>query len=396
VAKPKPAPKEKNNGFWRTVAIAAGVAVICCGITAAGISSYWQQRNSSLSAAFDEKLAVLRQEMEDKTHIGSGDSVSGTPGPTVEGGLTPAQVYAQNLKSVVSISCVRTESEFGQLFNSKSAGSGFVLTEDGYIASNYHVVNEADTIKVTTSDGMEYEARYIGGDESNDIALLKVEVTGLRPVTIGSSDLLIVGDQVAAIGNPLGELNWTLTVGYISAKDRIVTTDGIQINMLQTDAAINPGNSGGPLFNMKGEVIGITTAKYSGTTGSGASIESIGFAIPIDDVMGMLEDLRVYGYITGAYMGVSVSNVDEVTSQLYGLPMGVLVRNVVTGGAAQKAGIKARDIIVNVGGYEIANMNDLTRALRRFEAGQTVTVTVYRGGNAMQLSLTLEEKLQSE
>jgi serine protease Do len=314
----------------------------------------------------------------------------------VDGGLTPAQVYAKNAGSVVAISCKATETEYGQIFETKSSGSGFILTKSGYIASNYHVVSGADSITVTISDGKEYAAQYIGGDESNDIALLKVEATDLQPVTIGSSDALIVGDQVAAIGNPLGELTSTLTVGYISAKDRVITTDGTQINMLQTDAAINSGNSGGPLFNMKGEVIGITTAKYSGTTNSGASIEGIGFAIPIDDVIGMLEDLRDHGYVKGAYLGVSVSNVDAVISQTYGLPMGVLVHDVVIGGAAQKGGVKSQDIIVNLGGYDIENMNDLTRALRNFEAGQTVTITVYRNGGNVQLSLTLDEKPRTE
>jgi serine protease Do len=396
VTPPQSAPKEKKGGFWKTTLISAGVAIICCAITAASISAYWQQRNHNLTASFDEKLEVLRQEIESNSHIGTGDSISGTPNVNVDGGLTPAQVYAKNAGSVVAISCKATETEYGQIFETESSGSGFILTKSGYIASNYHVVSGADSITVTISDGKEYAAQYIGGDESNDIALLKVEATDLQPVTIGSSDALIVGDQVAAIGNPLGELTSTLTVGYISAKDRVITTDGTQINMLQTDAAINSGNSGGPLFNMKGEVIGITTAKYSGTTNSGASIEGIGFAIPIDDVIGMLEDLRDHGYVKGAYLGVSVSNVDAVISQTYGLPMGVLVHDVVIGGAAQKGGVKSQDIIVNLGGYDIENMNDLTRALRNFEAGQTVTITVYRNGGNVQLSLTLDEKPRTE
>ena len=386
------APRENQGGFWKTVLISAVAAVICCGITAAAVTGYWQRRNDILSASFDEKLEVLRGELEKNSHIGSGDSVSGSPGSTVEGGLTPAQVYAQNEKSVVAISCTVSEYEFGQLMEGTTSGSGFILTEDGYTASNYHVVADAAAITVICSDGTQYEAKLIGGDESNDIALLKVEATGLRAAAIGSSDALIVGDQVAAIGNPLGELASTLTVGYVSAKDRIVTTDGTQINMMQTDAAINPGNSGGPLFNMKGEVVGITTAKYSGTTTSGASIEGIGFAIPIDDVFDMLEDLRLYGYITGAYMGVSVSNVDSTDAELYGLPMGVLVRDVAFGSCAQKGGIKVQDIIVNLGGYNIGNLSDLTRALRKFDAGDTITVTVYRSGSQVQLSLTLDEK----
>lgn len=392
---PAPAPEQpKKGGFWKTVLISSVVALLCCGITAAGVSAYWQSRNNSLTDSFNEKLAVLRQEIEDHSYIGAGDSVSGSPGATVEGGLTPAQVYAKNVDSVVAIECVVADEYFGEFFEGITSGSGFVLTENGCIVSNYHVVADAQSITVICNDGTQYDAVFVGGDEANDIALLKVEADDLQPVAVGSSDALIVGDQVAAIGNPLGELASTLTVGYISAKDRIVTTDGAQINMLQTDAAINPGNSGGPLFNMKGEVIGITTAKYSGLTESGATIEGIGFAIPMDDVIDMLEDLRDHGYITGPYLGVGVSNVDSVVSQLYGLPMGALVQTVTPGSCAQKGGIQKQDIIVNVGGYDVENINDLGRALRRFEPGDTVTVTVYRGGNQVQLTVTLDEKPQ--
>ena len=393
-APPAPAPKEKKGGFWKTVLISALVSVVCCGITAAAVTMYWQSRNNALTSAFNEKLAIMWEQMEEYSYIGSGNSVSGSPNATVEGGLTPAQVYAKNVDSVVAIECVITEKYYGQTMESMTSGSGFVLTEDGYIVSNYHVVDGAHTITVILNDETQYAATFVGGDEFNDIALLKVEADDLKPVTVGSSDVLIVGDQVVAIGNPLGELASTLTVGYISAKDRIVATDGTQINMLQTDAAINPGNSGGPLFNMKGEVIGITSAKYSGLTDSGATIEGIGFAIPMDDVIDMLEDLRVHGYITGAYLGVSVSNVDTDIAQLYGVPMGALVRGVEYGSCAQKGGIQTKDIIINVGGYDVENINDLGRALRKYEAGDTVTVTVYRGGNQTQLTVTLDEKPQ--
>lgn len=387
-ASPAPKQEPKKGSFWRTVWISAVVAAICCGITAGGVSMYWQSRNSALTASFDEKMAVLREELEKNSYIGSGDSVSGSPGPLVEGGLTPAQVYAKNVDAVVAIECVIA----GSSGMGATSGSGFVLTEDGYIVSNYHVVEDARSITVIFNDSTRHDATYIGGDASNDIALLKIDASNLQTVTVGSSDLLIVGDQVVAIGNPLGVLASTLTVGYVSAKDRIVTTDGTQINMLQTDAAINPGNSGGPLFNMKGEVIGITSAKYSGTTTSGATIEGIGFAIPMDDVTGMLEDLRVHGYITGAYLGVGVSNVDTTVAQLYGLPMGALVQKVTAGSCAQKGGIQVQDIIINLGGYDVENLNDLTRALRKFEAGEQITVTVYRNGEQVQLYLTLDEK----
>ena len=188
----------------------------------------------------------------------------------------------------------------GQNGISVSTGSGFIVTKDGYVVTNQHVVDGKGSITVITTDGTEYPAVLVGADEANDVALLKVDALNLRPVTLGSSAELIVGDQVAAIGNPLGTLTSTLTVGYVSAKERDVTTDGFAINMLQTDAAINSGNSGGPLFNMRGEVVGITTAKYSGTSASGASIEGVGFAIPIDDVMDILPDLANYGYVNSS------------------------------------------------------------------------------------------------
>lgn len=389
----KPASKGVSKGWVVALAICMVLGFAAFGISLLSVQSQMQEQNALLIQSYEEKLGVLRQELEEMTHIGSGDSVSGTPNAGVDGGLTPAQVYAQNAKSVVAINCSNVDSYFGQTMESTSSGSGFVLTEDGYIASNYHVVKGATSIKVITWEGKEYTAKFVGGEESNDIALLKVEAQGLAPVTVGSSDALIVGDQVAAIGNPLGELASTLTVGYVSAKDRIVATDGTRINMLQTDAAINPGNSGGPLFNMKGEVVGITTAKYSGTTDSGASIEGIGFAIPIDDVLGMLDDLKEYGYVTGAYMGVTVSDVPSEDAALYGLPMGVLVHEVTAGSCSQKAGLRPQDIIVGLGGYEIENMNDLTRALRKFKAGDTVTLTVYRhGAGETVLNITLDEK----
>ena len=337
----------------------------------------------------EENIAVLRDELAASKPGSDGNSVSGTPNTSVQG-LTPAQVFARNVSSVVAINC-KVSAGLGQAV---SSGSGFVWTNDGYIVTNYHVVQNSKGITVVTSDGQEHEATYIGGDSSNDIAVLKIEAEGLTAVTIGSSSDLIVGDQVVAIGNALGELASTLTVGYVSAIDRVVATDGTQMNMLQTDAAINSGNSGGPLFNLKGEVVGITTAKYSGSSLTGASIEGIGFAIPMDDVIGLLEDLKEYGYITGGYLGVTVSDMSKTDADRYGLPMGVLVHEVVAGSCADKGGVKAQDILLELGGHTIGNMNDLTRALREFDAGDTVTAVVHRvsQGGEVILTLTLDAK----
>ncbi len=385
-----PAAKKGGKVWKRMLAGIAAVALVAagCGVTALLVNGHWRNQNGLLRRNFEEKLQILQSQIDENK--GSGGSLT-VPGNT----LTAGQIYEQNLASVVAIRCTIRENSFGQIIKATSAGSGFVMTAQGHIVTNYHVVEGASEIEAVAADGTQWQAKLIGFDQSNDIALLKVEAEGLRPVVIGSSDGMQVGDQVVAIGNALGELSFSLTSGYVSGKDRNVNTDGTVINMIQTDAAINSGNSGGPLFNARGEVIGITTAKYSGTTSSGASIEGIGFAIPIDDVIGMLEDLRDYGYITGAAMGVSVRNVDADAANMYGIPVGVYVEDVVAGGAAQAAGIRAKDIIVDLGGHEIETVNDLTRALRRFAAGQTATVTVWRGGQEVLLSITFQEKNHS-
>ena len=339
----------------------------------------WEQEMKLLTESMNNKVAVLEDQLESVRDTGL--SVSGTPNAAAEG-LTPAQVYAQNKMAVVAIS---SSSKRGS-----SSGSGFVLTEDGYVITNCHVVDGAQTVTVITLDGKEYEAKVKGYDQGNDIAVLKVDAHGLQTVTLGRSSDLIIGDMVVAIGNPLGELTSTQTVGYVSGKDRDVATDGSLINMLQTDAAINPGNSGGPLFNMRGEVIGITTAKYSGMTSSGASIEGIGFAIPIDDVTKMISDIMIHGYVTGAYLGVSVSDIDDAQASYYG--SGAYVVEVVPGYCSDKAGLQPGDLIIDLGGYRVENVAGLTRALRSLNAGDTTTITILRKGREVVLEITLDEK----
>ena len=373
------------KGFLCTILILALVGASCCA-TAYWVDQRWTQKQALTTKAMEQKLQALQKQLQEQNTGAVGGAVS-----SVEGALTPGQVYAQNVSAVVAVSNYATSSSYGQTVEGVSYGSGFIITEDGYVVSNYHVVEGATKLIVTTYDGTEYTAELVGYDANNDISLLKIDAEGLPCVTVGSSDALVVGDQVVAIGNALGELNYTLTVGYVSAKDRIVTTEGTTLNMLQTDAAINAGNSGGPLLNMYGEVIGITTAKFSGTSESGASIEGIGFAIPMDDVMGMLEDIKDFGYVTGAYLGVMVRDVDT-TAQSYGLPAGAYVEEVTEGYAAQRAGLQAQDIIINLGGYDVTCVTDLTRVLRKFEANETVVITVYRAGQRVDMSITLDEK----
>lgn len=386
VRKPR---EKKHRGGGRGlgwIALAVVVALVSSLVTALVLDSRWQKRFDSMSQAVQEKNDALQSQINE-IDVQAGAAYVAAPGEL----LTPGQVYAQNVDAVVAINATRRKTVYGQTGVYASMGSGFIISQDGYVVSNYHVVEEADTIEVLTADGSSYEAELVGYDETNDISLLKVTAEDLPYVTLGSSNKLKVGDQVAAIGNPLGELNSSMTVGYVSGKDRIITTDGPTINMIQTDAAINSGNSGGPLFNMKGEVVGITTAKFSGTSRSGVSIEGISFAIPMDDVIGMIEDLRDLGYVPEAYLGVMVMDV-TAAEQAYGWPAGAYVDEVTPGYAAEEAGILAQDIITQVGGYPVASVEELTRTLRKFEPDQTVSITVYRAGKQVTLQITLDEK----
>ena len=385
VAEPAPVKKKKSGKgkrfFGRLFTFLLGAAVALGGVYA--MAGVVQEQTELRVQALESRIEVLQAELEAKENASSGESVSGTPNISPDGGMTPGQVYARNEKSVVLID------------TDVSTGSGFIITEDGYVITNRHVVEDASTIHVVLYDNSGYTAQLVGSDEYNDVALLKIQGEGFLPVTIGSSDDLIVGDQVVAIGNPLGELTSTLTVGYVSAKERDVYSDSGAINMIQTDCAINSGNSGGPLFNMKGEVVGITTAKYSGTSSSGATIEGIGFAIPMDDVTDIIEDLMALGYVNNAYLGVNIYNVDPDTSRMYNIPMGCLVDSVVSGGSADRAGVRATDVITALGGYDVDGITDLMRALRKFEPGDTTIITIYRAGQTLALEITLDAKEQT-
>ena len=357
-------------------------------VTALLMNRQWENRWNSMNVAMNDKYTALQEQIDDTTvnHAVTGESV------VLSGDLlTPDQVYAANVDAVVSITgYIEEYNMFGQGSSYASFGSGFIISADGYVVSNYHVVQGTQEISVDLISGDTYTAELVGFDEDNDIALLKVDAQDLPYTVLGSSTELAVGDQVVAIGSSLGDPS-TLTVGYVSAKDRLVNTDGVYINMIQTDVAINSGSSGGPLFNMYGEVVGITTAKFSGSSRSGVAIEGVSFAIPMDDVIGMIEDLRDLGYVTGAYLGVMVLDVDA-TAQAYGLPAGACVEEVTPGYAAERAGLCVQDIIIDLGGYEITSVTELTRMLRKFEPGETVSITVYRAGQEIQLSITLDEK----
>ena len=307
--------------------------------------------------------------------------------------LTMPEIYAKNVPATVGITTeLVTTNFFGQSVKGAAAGSGFVVSQDGYILTNYHVINGATSIQVAFADGTTYPAVLVGGEPGNDIAVLKIDAQNLPTVALGDSDNLVVGEQVCAIGNPLGELTYTFTVGYVSARDRTITMENNErMNMLQTDTAINPGNSGGPLFNSYGEVIGINTAKYS-SNGSSGSVEGIGFAIPINDVKSMVTDFIEHGYLTGRpSVGILMDDVSQDATLRYGIPAGVYLNAVLPGSCAEKAGLKAGDIITAVGDTPVTNGDQFKAVIKDTRAGDEITLTVYRDGRNETLSLTLDE-----
>ena len=306
---PTPKKREKKNRMGLRICALALVFALLGGALGAGGVIWYESSRGQTGTTSKNETAMLQGIRE--------NSVLNTV--TVDTGkeMTAAEVYAANVNSTVGITTSITTNYWGFQTTSAAAGSGFILTEDGYILTNYHVVENSNSITVAMYNGDTYDATLIGYDESNDVAVLKVDAEGLSPVVLGDSDNLNVGDSVVAIGNPLGELTFSLTAGLVSAKDREVTlSNSLTMDLIQTDCAINSGNSGGALFNLYGEVIGITNAKYSSSSSSSASIDNIGFAIPINHVLSIVKSIIEKGYISKPYVGVSVSDVNQQT-QLY-------------------------------------------------------------------------------
>ena len=385
---PTPKKREKKNRMGLRICALALVFALLGGALGAGGVIWYESSRGQTGTTSKNETAMLQGIRE--------SSVLNTV--TVDTGkeMTAAEVYAANVNSTVGITTSITTNYWGFQTTSAAAGSGFILTEDGYILTNYHVVENSNSITVAMYNGDTYDAALIGYDESNDVAVLKVDAQGLSPVVLGDSDNLNVGDSVVAIGNPLGELTFSLTAGLVSAKDREVTlSNSLTMDLIQTDCAINSGNSGGALFNLYGEVIGITNAKYSSSSSSStASIDNIGFAIPINHVLSIVKSIIEKGYISKPYVGVSVSDVNQQT-QLYGIPAGAAVQAVSDDSPAAKAGLQAGDVITSVNGTEITGSSDLVNLVSEAAIGDTLTMTVYRQGSTIELTVTVGEQVQS-
>ena len=384
---PQPQKKERRTSAGKIIALALCFSLIG-GILGAGGTFIAMRAAEKFFPKLYENISYLQEGERDSTVI----DVNKVDTSKI---MTPAEVYAANVNSTVGITTSITTNFWGYQTTSAASGSGFVLSEDGYILTNHHVIEDSSSITVSAYDGKSYEAELVGYDASNDIAVLKIDASGLSPVVIGNSDNLNVGDTVVAIGNPLGELTFSLTQGAVSAMNRQVTVStGSTMDLIQTDCSINSGNSGGALFNLYGEVIGITNAKYSNNGASSeASIEGIGFAIPVNDIIGIVESIIEKGYISKPYIGVSVTDVSQET-QSYGLPEGAAVKSVVEDSPCAKAGLQVNDIITAANGKQVTGSNDLIAIVSEAQVGDMLELTVYRKGESLTLNVEVGEQIQ--
>lgn len=307
--------------------------------------------------------------------------------PRTEGSLTLQEIYEKNIPSVVSIT--------SNTSSGTSTGTGVVVSDAGYLVTNYHVIRQAQSIDVKLTDERELTASVVGEDPVSDLAVLYIAADGLTPAQFGDSDTLRVGDSVVAIGDPLGvELRGTMTDGIVSAISRDVQVDGRTMNLIQTNAALNSGNSGGPLINSMGQVIGINTMKI-GAFADSSGVEGLGFAIPSATVQEIVNQLLTQGYVSGRpWLGIEGESFSTFYQRFYRIPRGVYITSVQSGSPAESAGLQSGDIIVSADGTAVSDMEDLDSLLYAHTPGDTMTLTVYRSGRQGDVTVTLTEKQQ--
>ena len=383
----QPPVQPKKQGFFHRTAVKVTALILACAV--AGGLAGWGGAAIAGSGSNSGKTTIQQSDRQPVTV-----QAKKVDGQTK---MDPATVYASVVNSAVSINCSATSTNiFGQQTQTASSGSGFIITEDGYVVTNYHVVSGASSVQVTLYNGDTYDATVIGGDSDYDVAVLKINASGLTPVTLGNSADVNVGDSVLAIGNPLGELTFSMSGGYVSSCNRAINVDGTPFNMIQVDCSINPGNSGGPLVNLYGEVVGIVSAKYSSY--SSTTVEGLGFAIPISDVRSIITDIMENGAVTDkAYMAITAGTMNEQMAAQFNIDVteGVFVYSVVEGGAGEKAGLRLGDVITKMGDKTLTSRQDLSAAMKGYRAGDTVTLTVYRGGQYIEVELTFDAQPQN-
>lgn len=367
-----PAKKEKKHHGKAVLALTMTLCVLLSGLSGFGgtmLAAHLSKKNQPAAAAPGSVMI---------------------PTITKEEGLSTAELAAKVKPSVVEIT---TEGLAGNGFITQlvesGAGSGVVWSEDGYIVTNHHVIENADQVTVRLADGTSYEAKYVGSDKETDISVIKIKADGLTPVALGDSDALTVGQDIIAVGNPLGQLGGTVTNGIISALDRDVTLGGQTMRLLQTNAAINPGNSGGGLFDAAGRLVGIVNAKSGGN-----NIEGLGFAIPVNTVSHVANDLIDKGYVSGRIsVGVTLLNIqDPATAMSYGVDKyGVYVYSVQPDSSAELAGLASGDRITAVNGEEVADSSAVKDRFNEIGVGNMAGISLVRDGKEKTISLKLTE-----
>ena len=371
--------------FWAKVITMCTVCALLGGLVGGGITAMILHNDKD--TASNSPVSGSPTPYNDQTNIGLY-----TPAPT--NGMTPSRIYANACEEVVGITTeVTYHNMFGMTVSQPVSGTGFFISDNGYVLTNYHVVEYAamynKPAKVITHDGNRYEGLIVGYDADNDIAVLQVNATGLEYASLGNSDSIHVGDSVYAVGNPLGELQFSMTTGSVSATGRLISTEEASpaINMFQIDAAVNSGNSGGPVYDKAGQVVGVVTAKYAK-----AGIEGIGFAIPINDAMAIANDLITTGYVTGkAKLGVDAQTMSARAALYYSSVEGAYIRFIAPDSCAEKAGLRPGDVIYRFGDLEVLSRDDLQAAVRSYHAGDTVELGVFREGSHITIMVTLDE-----
>ena len=396
VHQPKKQPKPKKHGSKFGLKLLA--VVLCCAITSAASLGVFvvmiqngvinvQSSEASSNAAFTISR-VVNGDTNSDTSASSDGTVSAMSDQDIAAKLTPSVVCIQNYQVTQNYGFMQTDTSDSSV-SPAGEGSGIIMSEDGYIITNAHVVEGATSLKVMTSDGETYEAQLVGSDTVTDLAVVKIDATGLTAAEFGSSEDLRVADKVMAIGNPGGhELSSSVTIGYVSALNRAIAnnTTGYTMEYIQTDAAINPGNSGGALINEYGQVVGINSAKISAT-----GYEGLGFAIPIDTAQPIISDLIQYGYVKDrAVLGISGQFIDSMTGRFYGLPQGEYVAQL-NSSEAQASGLQVGDVITAIDGQQLDSESTLRSAILSKKPGDTVTLQVYR--SSTQQSATVKLKL---
>lgn len=391
--------KRKKVGMKGLVAVLCALCAIIGGISG-GLSVAVYDR-FRLTAAGGDTVDTTEENSQNETlppeetlagHIDQTTPASEgptTPEVTTPMALSAKEIYANSVNTVVGIGGnVTIDNGIWGKSNAQIAGSGFIISENGYIVTNAHVVTDVKNLTVTLFDDKTYPATLVGTEKSNDIAVIKIEASGLQAAPWGNSGDLSVGDSLLVIGNPLGELTHTLTTGVVSALSRQIESESDVINMFQTNAAINSGNSGCPVFDMNGQVVGIATSKYASE-----SIEGLSFCIPSNDVKGYIDDIIAYGYAKNRpLLGVSVQTVTNSIASRYKIVLGAYVVELGANEAAAKAGMQKGDVIVEINNRAVSAVADLQSALHERKAGDSVNVIVYRNGQRINLTITLDEK----